>query len=104
MALVAGLVHPARLGPAHRFAENGIGFEGVGQTEDEDVGRIRIGDDSGVGWVLVAEAGEGVELRVLVDGEVILGDGGFELKRLEEVFAGTGKNRHSIGGGLQFRF
>lgn len=71
-------------------------------SEHEQPRRVCIGNERGVGGILVSQPGEWVQMRSIGDIQAMPLHRRVELHVLEEpIGAGAGKQRHGVGGGAQ---
>ena len=102
VALVAGLRPAAHLRVLRLDALDLILPHHLAGAVDEDAGEVRVRDDGGIAGILVVQAGERIQVRLVVDIQAVVLDRRVELVGFEEaVGAGAGEDGHTVGRRLQ---
>src|ERR1039457_6150778 len=74
--LVAGLRPSTHLDPMNLLAFYLLRIDDLAKPEDEDARRVRVGKHRGVSWVLLIEAGEVIQMRLVVGVDAVIADRG----------------------------
>src|SRR5947209_7334466 len=97
VALVAHLRPAADLRAARLDVLHLVALQGLAATEDEQARAVRVGDEHGVARVLIHQARERVEVRLVVNVEAVILDRRGELDGLEEIIrARAGEDRRAV--------